>query len=105
MSVFASQSTIRSTVSRVMISLRFGPAFTWQCTQVRLQSLPTLTCKNFGAPAAERERTFGKRLGESIHYKSAATAAVATAEKFISFCRCCVESKKIHERESVDSFL
>src|SRR5436189_1498218 len=48
MSVFASQSTIRSTVSRVMISLRFGPAFTWQCTQVRLQSLPMLTCKISG---------------------------------------------------------
>src|SRR5438552_1809276 len=48
MSVFASQSTIRSTVSRVMISLRFGPAFTWQCTQVRLQSLLMLTCKISG---------------------------------------------------------
>src|SRR5262249_16612681 len=28
----------------------FGPAFTWQCTQVRLQSLPTLTCKISGRP-------------------------------------------------------
>src|SRR5216110_2356872 len=58
MSVFASQSTIRSTVSRVMISLRFGPAFTWQCTQVRLQSLPTLTCKISGRPRrSESERS------------------------------------------------
>src|SRR6516225_6455598 len=48
MSVFASQLMIRSTVSRVMISLRFGPAFTWQCTQVRLQSLPTLTWRISG---------------------------------------------------------
>jgi hypothetical protein len=45
-------------------------------------------------------------VGETIHLKSAATAAVATAEKFISFWRCAVESKKrIHERESVDCFL
>src|SRR5947208_14854404 len=58
MSVFASQSTIRSTVSRVMISLRFGPAFTWQCTQVRLQSLPTVSCKISGRPRrSESERS------------------------------------------------
>ena len=31
-----------------MISLRFGPAFTWQCVQVRLQSLPTLTWRISG---------------------------------------------------------
>src|SRR5438445_4279829 len=50
MSVFASQSMIRSTVLRIMTSLRFGPAFTWQCTQVRLQSLPTLTWRISGRP-------------------------------------------------------
>src|SRR5947209_4050423 len=31
-------------VSRVMISVRVGPASTWQCVQVWLHSLPTLTC-------------------------------------------------------------
>ena len=61
--------------------------------------------QDFRAPAAKRERTFGESLGESIHYKSAATATVAIPEKFILFCRCCVDSKKIHELESVDSFL
>src|SRR5215831_13655367 len=40
----ANQSMMRSIVSRVMISFRFGPAFTWQCTQMRLQSFPTFTC-------------------------------------------------------------
>src|SRR5690242_1874845 len=49
---------IRSTVSRVMISLRFGPAFTWQCTQVRLQSLPALTWRISARPRrSERERS------------------------------------------------
>src|SRR2546422_2238399 len=31
-------------VSRVMISVRVGPASTWQWVQVWLHSLPTLTC-------------------------------------------------------------
>src|SRR5438093_5467599 len=31
-------------VFRVMISVRVGPASTWQWVQVWLQSLPTLTC-------------------------------------------------------------
>src|SRR5204863_7152458 len=48
--VFASQSIIRSMVCRVMISFRFGPAFTWQCTHVRLQSLPPLTWRISGRP-------------------------------------------------------
>jgi hypothetical protein len=61
--------------------------------------------QDFSAPAAKRERTFGKRLSESIHYESGANAAVATAEKFLSFSRCWVHNKKIHGRESVDSFL
>jgi hypothetical protein len=50
--------------------------------------------KNLGARAAEQERTFSERLGESIHHKLGATAAVVTTEKFISFSRCCMESKR-----------
>src|SRR5690242_1874844 len=69
-----------------------------------IAKLTSVDLENFSAPAAKRERTFGKRLGESIHYKPAATAAVATAEKVISSCRCSMESKKIQERESVDCF-
>src|SRR5215471_21326054 len=57
--------------------------------------------ENFGTRPAERERTLGKCLGESIHHKSAAPSAVAAAQKFISFSRCCVEGKRIHERNSV----
>src|SRR5581483_7935323 len=40
-----STSTTSSAVSRVMISLRVGPASTWQCRQVWLHSFPTLTCR------------------------------------------------------------
>ena len=50
--------------------------------------------ENFGTRPAERERTFGQASGRIDSYKSAATAAVATAEKFISFSRCCVEAKR-----------
>src|SRR5438105_14039069 len=70
-----------------------------------IAKLAHVDLQDFRAPAAKRERTFGKPLGESIHCKSAATAAVATTEKVISFCRCCMDSKKIHERKSVDFFL
>jgi NAD(P)H-hydrate repair Nnr-like enzyme with NAD(P)H-hydrate dehydratase domain len=47
-----------------------------------IAKLTDVDLKNLGARAAERERTVSKRLGKSIHYKSAATVAVATAEKF-----------------------
>ena len=32
-------------VSRLMISLRPGPAERWQCLQLMLQAYPTLTCR------------------------------------------------------------
>src|SRR5215471_12643820 len=60
--------------------------------------------ENFGTRAAERERTLDKCLGESIHHKSAAPPAVAAVQKFILFSRCCVEGKRIHERNSVHCF-
>src|SRR5262249_48656709 len=42
-----------------------------------IAKLTHVDLKNFGTRPTEGERTFGKCLGESIHYKSAATAAVA----------------------------
>jgi hypothetical protein len=44
---------MQSIVSRVMISFRFGPAFTWQCTQVRLPKLAHVDLKNLGASATK----------------------------------------------------
>src|SRR5260221_5021316 len=45
-SVLSSAARHRSTVRRLIISsVRSGPASTWQCRQVMLQSLPTLIWK------------------------------------------------------------
>src|SRR5205823_10593847 len=78
MSVFASQSIIRSIVSRVMISLRLGPAFTWQCVQVRLQSLPTLTWRISGRTRrSEIECSVSFRANLFIPRESVATTAIA----------------------------
>src|SRR5262245_23217835 len=84
-SVSASQSIIRSTVSRVMISLRFGPAFTWQCTQMRLQSLPTLTCRISGrARRSEIDCSLSLCAKRFIPNSTAASAVAAFA---VCFCR------------------
>jgi hypothetical protein len=59
-----------------------------------IAKLTHVDLENFWTRPPKREGPLGKRLGESIHYKSAATAAAATAEKFIPFCRCCMENKR-----------
>lgn len=70
--------------SRVIISFRFGPAFTWQCVQVRLHNLPTLICRISGfarrsckAPSASFEakrlvarRSLGTRNYEPVAHRA-----------------------------------
>ena len=56
MSVLASTVMHSSAVSRDMISCRSGPASTWQCRQVWLQSLPTFIWNTVIPVAARGER-------------------------------------------------
>ena len=62
MSVLASASRQCCMVSRVMISVRSGPASTWQCLHTWLHILPTFTCSTVNCVGRRGSRPVSRSL-------------------------------------------
>src|SRR2546425_9161586 len=83
-----------------MISVREGPASTWQCVQVWLHSLPTLTCnvsmrsaRSASCPCAAR--VWSKETNVSCSMSAAASPRIAGDRLARDLLACAVDDREV----------